>query len=151
MPKPNPFFAGVKAFFTWLRATVEMICTRPDHLQRLGIIGAGVSLYPVVIAVIAIIWRGYERTPELQTQSLSIMGFVAFGLLGLYALVTVALIGIIKGVRFSGPGGMGLELTTTSDDPDVDPTTVRETRLTATVTETPAMMTTRAAEGEITP
>lgn len=121
-----PKRSAMSRFFTWTRQTLDMLCDRPDHLQRLAIIGAGISIYPAVAVLVWIVWRGYERTAELQSQSLAIMGVALYAMLALLGLVIVALLGTVKGLRI---GPRGLELTTIADDPDVDPSTTRDTRL----------------------
>jgi F0F1-type ATP synthase membrane subunit c/vacuolar-type H+-ATPase subunit K len=113
-------------FFTWARSTLDTLCERPDHLQRLAIIGAGMVMFPTVLGIIYIVWRGYERTPELQSQSLNIMGFALYGAMALWGLVVIALLGIVKGLRIEGPGGIGIDIQTTADDPDVGPETTRD-------------------------
>lgn len=119
------FKKNTSRFFRWTRDTLDFLCERPDHLQRLAIIGAGVSLYPLVLGLIWIVWKGYGTSPEILTQSLGIMGFALFGAMGLLALVVVSLLGTIKGLRIMGPGGSGIDLSTTFDDPDLGPETDR--------------------------
>jgi hypothetical protein len=106
------------AFISWVDRSVRMICDRPDHLQRLAIAGAGIAIYPVIGALIWIVWRGFERTPALQQQSLGIMGFALYGMLGLFGLVVVAMLGTVKGLKIEGPGGLGVELSTTAESPE---------------------------------
>lgn len=114
-----------RRFLGWLGPVVRNICDHPTHMQRLGIIGAGIVMYPTVLLFAAIVWLGYSRTPALQAQSLNFMGSALLGSMALWGLVVIAVLGIIKGVSVSGPGGVSLSLTTTADDPDVDPSTVR--------------------------
>nr|WP_313427060.1 hypothetical protein [Brevundimonas diminuta] len=108
-------------FFGWLGRTVRFICDHPSHLQRLSIIGAGVIMWPTMVGFTLIVWLGYARTPDLQSQSLNFMGLALLSSMALWGLVVVATLGIIKGFSVSGPGGVGLSLTTIADDPDVDP------------------------------
>lgn len=117
----------MSGFTSWLDRTVRTICDRPDHLQRLAILGAGMAIYPAIGALIWIVWQGYDRTPALQAQSLAIMGIALFTAFGLFGLVVVSMLGTIKGLRLEGPGGLGMELNTTADDPNVGPATTRET------------------------
>lgn len=111
----------MRAFTAWLGRTVRHLCDHPAHLQRLSIIGAGVIMWPTLIGFAMVVWLGYSRTPELQSQSLNFMGLALLGSMALWALVVIAVLGIIKGVSLTGPGGVGLSLTTIADDPDVDP------------------------------
>ncbi|AFU88005.1 holin [Caulobacter phage CcrColossus] len=112
-------------FSGWVGSTVKTLCDRPDHLQRLAIIGAGMVVQLTMWAVILIVWLGYDRTPELQSQSLNFMGWALMGSMALWGLVVVTLLGTIKGLSIAGPGGFGINLLTTADDPDVDPSTPR--------------------------
>lgn len=123
-------------FFTWSRQTLDSLCNRPDHLQRIAVMGAGVVMYPLVVGMILIVWLGYSRTPELQSQSLSIMGWALLASMGLWGLVVVTMLGTIKGLKFDGPGGMGVEITTIADDPDIDPGTTRVTTVATTHVQT---------------
>lgn len=111
--------------FSWLRRTLDGLCERPDHLQRLSIIGSGFIMWPTMVGFALIVWLGYARTPELQAQSLNFMGIALIGSMALWGLVVVALLGIVKGVRLSGPGGLSVAIETTADDPDRDPSTTR--------------------------
>ncbi len=116
----------MRAFAAWLGRTVRHICDHPAHLQRLSIIGAGVIMWPTMVGFTLIVWLGYARTPELQSQSLNFMGMALLSSMALWGLVVVATLGIIKGVSVSGPGGVGLSLTTIADDPDIGPTTISD-------------------------
>lgn len=116
----------MRAFTAWLGRTVRYICDHPTHLQRLSIIGAGVIMWPTMVGFALVVWLGYARTPELQSQSLNFMGLALLGSMALWALVVIAVLGIVKGLSVTGPGGVGLSLTTiVADDPDVGPDTTR--------------------------
>lgn len=113
-------------FFKWVRQTLDTI--GPEHLRSLAIIGAGVSVYPGLFMLGYIVWLGYSRSPELQAQSLGIMGVALFICLGLFGMVVLAMLGTVKSLRVEGPGGLGFELDTTEDDPDQGPDTPRRER-----------------------
>lgn len=102
----------------WLSRTIDTLCERPDHLQRLAIIGAGMVVYPLVVGLILIVWLGFgPRTdPAITVQQLKIMGWALLGSMGLWGLVVVTLLGTVKGLRVNGPGGVGLEVETTAGD-----------------------------------
>jgi len=112
-------------FFSWARRVLGELCARPDHLQRVSIIMAGGSLYPsfigmiVILVVFAVLYRDH--------QSQIIAGLINYGyiFLGLFALVIISMLGTVKGLTLKVPGGGGLALTTTADDPDIDPRTAR--------------------------
>lgn len=78
-----------------------------------------------MIGFALVVWLGYGRTPELQAQSLNFMGMGLLACLALWGLVVVATLGIVKGLSVNGPGGVGVSITTTADDPDVDPSSTR--------------------------
>lgn len=111
---------------SWLDRTVRNLCDRPDHLQRLSIVGAGMSVYPAVFALIGLLVWFALRHPDAPGQIISGLINFVYCFLALFALVVISLLGTIKGFRI-GPSGM--EVTTTADDPDVDPSTTRDTRL----------------------
>lgn len=114
------------AFLSWLDRTVRTICDRPDHLQRLSIVGAGVATYPAIASMILVlIWFALDH-PGAPPQIVGGLINIVYILLALYALVIVSMLGTIKGLRI---GPSGLEVSTTADDPDVDPSTTRDTRL----------------------
>lgn len=119
--------AGTNKATGWIHRTIESLCNRPDHLQRLAVIGSGMVLYPMILGVIWIVWKGYDPTPINQTQSLGIMGIALYSLMALFGLTIIALLGIVKGLRIDGPGGFGVELETTADDPDREPGTTQVT------------------------
>ena len=113
----------MRRFFSWVRRTLDELCARPDHLQRLSIIGSGFIMWPTMIGFALIVWLGYG--PAEAAQSLNFMGIALIVSMALWGLVVVALLGIVKGLRVSGPGGMSVSIQTTADDPDVDPSTAR--------------------------
>lgn len=103
--------------FAWTRRVLDELCQRPDHLQRLSIIGSGFVMWPTMVGFALIVWLGYG--PEHGAQSLNFMGMALIGSMSLWGLVVVALLGIVKGVRVAGPGGLSVAIETTADDPDV--------------------------------
>lgn len=127
MPSPLRLRHNMSRFFRWLRDTMDVLCERPDHLQRVSIMLSGMSLFPLFIGMIVVlVWFATTYTGAyngLQTQIVT--GLINYGyiFLGLYALVIISMLGTIKGLRLTGLGGSGLSLTTTADDPDVDPST----------------------------
>lgn len=126
VPNPQKAQGLASRFFPWARETLDMLCNSPDHLQRLAIIGAGIVVQVTMWTAMLIVWRGYDRTAELQAQSLNFMGWSLMGSMGLWGLVVVTLLGTIKGLKIAGPGGFGIDLSTTFDDPDVGPEIVRD-------------------------
>lgn len=119
---PTPWYAAplrvIGAFFTWIRVTLDTLCDRPDHLQRLSIIGSGMAAYPLIGVIIAILVYFGLHGPDTSAALLviPIIGALGYGAMALYALSQVALLGIIKGVRLTAPGGVNVEIETTSGD-----------------------------------
>lgn len=108
----------MSGFFSWLDRTVRTLCDRPDHLQRLSIVGAGLSIYPAVASVIwVLVWFALKH-PDAPTSIVDGLVRVVYILLALFALVVVSLLGTIKGLKL---GPSGLEVETTADDPDTAP------------------------------
>ncbi len=120
------------AFFSWLRQTIDMLCARPDHLQRLSIIGSGIALYPLVCWLIWIMWKGFGSDPALLTKQIDWLGYMAIGILALFALVLITLLGTIKGIHIAGPGGVEVDLQTTAEAKDNDPPATVTTTTTTT-------------------
>lgn len=104
-------------FFSWARRVLSELCGRPDHLQRLAVVGAGVIMWPTLVGFALVVWLGYARTPELQSQSLNFMGMALLASMALWGLVVVATLGIIKGLTISGPAGMAVSIETTANEP----------------------------------
>lgn len=125
MPSPLRIRKNAARFFAWLEPVVRNICDHPSHMQRLSIIGAGMVMYPTVLAFALVVWLGYGRTAELQAQSLNFMGAALLSSMALWGLVVVAILGVVKGVTVAGPGGLSVAVQTTADDPDVAPATTR--------------------------
>ncbi|MFN3930859.1 MAG: hypothetical protein ACK4JY_03835 [Brevundimonas sp.] len=123
MPSPLNLPKNTSRLSSWLRRTLDELCARPDHLQRLSIIGSGFIMWPTMVGFALIVWLGYG--PEQAAQSLNFMGMALIGSMALWGLVVVALLGIVKGLRVSGPGGLSVAIETTADDPDRDPSTKR--------------------------
>lgn len=123
MPSPFRIRKNISKFFAWLEPIVRHVCDHPEHMQRLSIIGSGIIMWPTVIGFALIVWKGYGEAQA--DQSLNFMGMALIGSMLLWGLVVVALLGIVKGLRLGGPAGMSVEITTTADDPDVDPSTSR--------------------------
>lgn len=116
------FWAAIGRFFGWVRVTLDTLCDRPDHLQRLSVIGSGMAAFPLLVWVIRILVDFGMHGPDTQAALavIPIIGAMGGGIIFLYALSQVALLGIIKGVRFSAPGGVNVEIETTSGDDDED-------------------------------
>lgn len=126
MPSPLRIRHNMSRFFRWLRDTMDVLCDRPDHLQRVSIMLSGMSLYPLFIGMIVILVWFAITYPGLQAKIIT--GLINYGyiFLGLFALVIITMLGSIKGLKINAPGGVGMALVTTADDPDVDPTTTRK-------------------------
>lgn len=122
MPSPLRLRHNASRFFGWL----QHVAASPAGLQRLTVVGAGLIMWPTLIGFALIVWLGYSRTPELQSQSLDWMGMALLASMVLWGLVVIALLNVIKGVRVAGPGGFNVNFQTTADDPDVDPGTPRD-------------------------
>ncbi len=105
-------------FFSWLRKTIDTLCDRPDHLQRLSIIGSGMAVYVMLWVLVGIIWLGFGKHIELMSQQLSILGIISYGLLGLFGLVVLTVLGTIKGIHIQAPGGVEVGIDTTAGDDD---------------------------------
>lgn len=103
-------------FWVWFRSTLDMLCDRPDHLQRLSVIGAGASLYPVMIAVLVLLWWFGKSSPALASIALPLIFQFGVGIMILFGLVIVVLIGLVKGLtsfKANLPGG-SVEIETTA-------------------------------------
>lgn len=107
----------MNSFFSWLRQTVDTLCNRPDHLQRLAIIGSGMAVYPLVVMAYLVMWRGASN---LHVNQIDWLGWYGVGFLMLLALVIITLLGTIKGIHISGPGGIEVQLDTTAEAKDND-------------------------------
>lgn len=105
-------------FFSWLKQTVDTLCNRPDHLQRLAIIGSGMATYPLVLMAYLVMWQG---SAHLNAQQIAWLGWYGVGYLVIFALVIVTLLGTIKGIHITGPGGIEVQLDTTAEAKDNDP------------------------------
>jgi hypothetical protein len=105
-------------FFRWVRLTLDGLCERPDHLQRVSIIVSGMAAYPLIIGIIAILVHFGLHGPDssIALATIPIIGNMGYGAVALYALSQVALLGIIKGIRIAGPGGVNVAIETTSGD-----------------------------------
>lgn len=112
-------------FASWARRALAELCARPDRLQRVSIIMAGVSLYPLFIGMIVILVVFAVLYRDHQSQIIASLINYGYIFLGLFALVIISMLGTIKGLSLRVPGGGGLALTTTADDPVVDPSTTR--------------------------
>lgn len=55
---------------------------------------------------------------QAKVDSRAVRALMALLAMALWGLIVIAVPGIIKGLNVSGPGGMGISLTTTADDPD---------------------------------
>lgn len=109
----------VRRCFRWLRDTLDMICDRPDHMQRLSVVGFGLGSGMFVGTFTYLLVRYGDRTDELASQVVPILGNALYGSLGLMALGAVVLLGLIKGIggfQIQTPGGISIGIQTTSSD-----------------------------------
>ncbi|AXQ68302.1 holin [Caulobacter phage CcrBL10] len=107
-------------FFRWVRLTLDNLCDRPDHLQRLSIIGSGMAAFPLILLIIHILVYFGLHGPDTAAALavIPIIGNMGYGALALYALSQVALLGIIKGIRIAAPGGVNVAIETTAGNGD---------------------------------
>lgn len=87
----------------------------PDMVQKVGIVGAGVAVYPLVVWLIWIVWKGHWASSN-QPQQLEILGRMSLGAMGLLALVIVALLGVVKGIKAELPGGASIDVDLKDDN-----------------------------------
>ncbi|UTC29892.1 putative holin protein [Bajunvirus bajun] len=129
------FKQGMSKIGKWIARTVDTLCDRPDHLQRLSIIGSGISIFPMIASMVALLVFFGLRTDVLAEMVVPILGYVTYGMLMLFALAQIALLGIIRGFRVNGPGGFGVEIETTSGDDDDAPTTTTKVTVPVAIPE----------------
>lgn len=116
----NPFV------YVWdhFKRVVKALCENPAHLQRWAIIGAGVTQYLGLAGMIGLlVWFGMNPFVNAALV-IPIFGFIAYGHLAIMALVVIALLGIIRGVKAVLPTGASIEvdLTDNKDTPNNEPT-----------------------------
>ena len=103
-------------FFGWCRRTLDMLCDRPDHLQRISIIGAGFKSGLLVVGVIALLtWFG-TSSPALALLVVPILGNALYMLIGAFIICIIVLLGLIKGLQSLKahlPGGALVEIEAT--------------------------------------
>lgn len=146
MPKFKFNLDPARKFFRWFRDTIDVLCDRPDHMQRLFVIGFGLSTFPLVAIFVHLLVRYGDRSNELAALVVPILGNGMYGALGLMALGAVVLLGLIKGIggfQITTPGGINIGIQTTGGPPtsggDFNLPTIEQTTTTTTVTPaTPA-------------
>ena len=109
----------VRRFFRWVRDTLDMICDRPDHMQRLSLVGFGLGVGCLTIAFITLLVHYGEKSEQLAMMVVPILGNGMYASLGLMGLGAVVLLGLIKGIggfRIQTPGGINIGIDTTSGD-----------------------------------
>jgi hypothetical protein len=107
----------------------------PDVVQKVGIIGAGVAIWPLVVWLIWIVQRGGWDASH-QTQQLNILGNTLMGSLGLLGLVIIALLGVVKGVKAQLPGGASFDLDIDNSTPAPSQTVTQTVSTTIAPAET---------------
>jgi hypothetical protein len=117
--------AGVKAFWS-----------APDTVQKAGIIGAGIAVYPLLVALIVIIWKGGWAVVH-QAKQLDILGNLSLAMAALFALIVVALLGVVKTIKAELPGGASIDLDL-QNMPSMKPTSVEVVSTQSTKTTTQA-------------
>lgn len=100
---------GVGGFFSRVGDAIDRICNDPEHLQRLSVVGAGMAMYPMVAILIWIIWTAYPEA-GLETKKLDILGFALYGAMALWGLVVVAILGVVRNLKATLPGGSSIEI-----------------------------------------
>lgn len=105
-------------FFRWARSTLDMLCDRPDHLQRLGVIGSGTSLYPLLVATLALLGALAFTSPEMAIIALPLIFYFGVGIMILFGVVVVVMIGLVKGIETirGSFGGASIEIEADNDD-----------------------------------
>lgn len=103
-----------KIDFAWvwsnIKRIVKTLCEHPSHLQRWAIIGAGLVLFPTVWVFVWLVRYSFGDQPQLYAQQLGILGNALYGVLALWGLTIVALLGIIRGLNVMFPGGASVDV-----------------------------------------
>ena len=95
---------------------ITELCDRPGHREQWAILLAGVAIYPLIGLMIAIlVWFGTHAAVNAALV-VPILGNFGYGFLGLFGLVVVALLGIIRKVSATLPGGAQLSVEIDDDD-----------------------------------
>ena len=111
----------------WAKAGTEAkrifheLCNRPDHLQRWAIIGAGLVLFPILAIFTWLVRYSFGNQPTLYGQQLAILGYALYGFIGLFGLVILALLKIIKGFGVTLPTGMNFQVEMNGQNNDLPP------------------------------
>lgn len=106
---------AVRRFIAFCRETLDFLCNHPDHLQRLAITGAGMSLYPMMIGLVAILVQFGIHGGVAALAVIPWFGWALIGLITAFVIVVVSLLGTIKGIKISAPGGASIELDMADD------------------------------------
>jgi hypothetical protein len=113
-------------FFGWCRQTLDILCDRPEHLQRISIIGAGFTSALLVVGVVALLtWFG-QSAPALALLVVPILGSALYMLIGAFIICIIVLLGLVKGLqslKASLPGGASVEIETASETTNTTTTT----------------------------
>lgn len=107
----------LRRFFRWTRDTLDMICDRPDHMQRLAVVGFGLGSGALTIAFIYLLVRYGDQSPDLAMMVVPILGNGLYAAMGLMALGAVVILGLIRGIggfQIQTPGGINIGIRTTS-------------------------------------
>ena len=119
-PKKSRFnLDPLRRFFRWTRDTLDMICDRPAHMQRLASIGFGLGAGAITLLFIALLVHYGEKSHDLAMQVVPILGnglYVSMALMGLGAIVVLGLIKGIGGVNIQTPGGVNIGIRTQPGD-----------------------------------
>lgn len=108
-----------RRFFRWNREVLDMLCDRPNHLQRLATIGFGLGAGSITLLFIWLLVRYGDRSPELAMMVVPILGNGLYISMALMALGAVVLLGLIKGIggiNIQTPGGINIGLRTTGEE-----------------------------------
>lgn len=109
----------LRRFFRWTRETLDMICDRPAHMQRLAAIGFGLGAGAITLLFIYLLVHYGEKSQELAMMVVPILGhglYISMALMGLGALVVLGLIKGIGGVNIQTPGGINIGIRTQSGE-----------------------------------
>lgn len=100
----------MKKFLSEAKRIITKFCDHPEHLQRWAIIGSGLAVGAALLGIISLlVYFGLHVTPA-GALVIPILGNIGYGFVGLFGLVVIALLGIVRGIKAMLPNGTSIEV-----------------------------------------
>lgn len=85
-----------------------------SYFHRATMLAAGLMTYPLVLALVGIVWKGGWEAAN-QDKQLDILGIISVGIIAILGLILVGIMGIVRSIKATLPTGASVDIDITDE------------------------------------